>query len=65
MKDAPGGQDRDRPRRTNPLAVRMRDAIVPFFLKKAASDTTNRWIYDCHVDWHAPTPTAAPAAPRP
>jgi hypothetical protein len=50
---------------TNPLAVRMRDAIAPFFLKKAASDTTNQWIYDYHVDWHAPTPTAAPAAPRP
>jgi 2-polyprenyl-6-methoxyphenol hydroxylase-like FAD-dependent oxidoreductase len=39
---------------TNPLAVRMRDAIVPFFLRKAASDTTNAWIYNYQVDWHAP-----------
>jgi len=47
---------------TNPLAVRLRDAIVPHFLKKAAGDTTNRWIYDYHVDWDTPTADAAPAA---
>ena len=36
---------------TSPLAVRMRDAVVPLFLRKAASDTTNRWIYDYRIDW--------------
>jgi 2-polyprenyl-6-methoxyphenol hydroxylase-like FAD-dependent oxidoreductase len=52
---------------TNPLAVRMRDAIVPFFLKKAAGDTTNQWIYDYHVDWpqagNPATISWPPAAP--
>src|SRR5438132_8817697 len=36
---------------TNPIAVRLRDALVPLFLRKAASDTTNRWIYDYQIDW--------------
>jgi 2-polyprenyl-6-methoxyphenol hydroxylase-like FAD-dependent oxidoreductase len=42
----------------NPVAVRLRDALVPLFLRKAASDTTNRWIYDYRVDWE--TPVAVP-----
>jgi 2-polyprenyl-6-methoxyphenol hydroxylase-like FAD-dependent oxidoreductase len=36
---------------TNPIAVWLRDALVPLFLRKAASDTTNRWIYDYQIDW--------------
>jgi 2-polyprenyl-6-methoxyphenol hydroxylase-like FAD-dependent oxidoreductase len=44
---------------TNPLAVRVRDAVVPLFLRKAASDTTNRWIYDHHIDWETPIDPAA------
>ena len=36
---------------TNPIAVWLRDAFVPRFLRRAASDTTNRWIYDYQVDW--------------
>jgi len=38
---------------TNPVAVSIRDLIVPMFLRKAASDTTNQWIYDYRVDWAA------------
>jgi 2-polyprenyl-6-methoxyphenol hydroxylase-like FAD-dependent oxidoreductase len=44
---------------TNPLAVRVRDAVVPLSLRKAASDTTNRWIYDHHIDWAARIDAAA------
>src|SRR5207253_194725 len=33
---------------------RLRDAFVPLLLRKAASDTTNRWIYDYPVDWGTP-----------
>jgi 2-polyprenyl-6-methoxyphenol hydroxylase-like FAD-dependent oxidoreductase len=36
---------------TNLLAVWLRDALVPLFLRKAARDTTNRWIYDYQIDW--------------
>ena len=43
----------------NPLAVRVRDALAPLFLRKAARDTTNAWIYDYRVTWQ--TPTEAPA----
>jgi hypothetical protein len=43
---------------TNPLAVRMRDALVPLFLRKAASDTSNRWIYDYQIDWNTPAKPA-------
>jgi hypothetical protein len=39
---------------TNPLAERLRDALVPLFLRKAANDTTNRWIYDYRSDWNTP-----------
>ena len=35
---------------TNPIAVWLRDALVPLFLRKAASDTTKRWIYDCQIE---------------
>jgi 2-polyprenyl-6-methoxyphenol hydroxylase-like FAD-dependent oxidoreductase len=38
----------------NPLAVIARDAIVPIFLRKAASDTTNRWLYDHRDAWDTP-----------
>lgn len=49
----------------NPLAVRLRDALVPIFLRKAASDTTNRWVYDYRVDWDAPAvPGASPMTRR-
>jgi 2-polyprenyl-6-methoxyphenol hydroxylase-like FAD-dependent oxidoreductase len=37
----------------NPLAVLARDAVLPMFLRKAASDTSNRWLYDHHVAWDA------------
>jgi 2-polyprenyl-6-methoxyphenol hydroxylase-like FAD-dependent oxidoreductase len=47
---------------TNPLAVRMRDAVVPLFLRKAASDTTNRWIYDYRIDWNTPADTTTATA---
>ena len=36
---------------TNPIAVWLRDALVPLFFRKAGSDTTNRWIYDYQIDW--------------
>lgn len=36
---------------TNPMAVCLRDMLVPLFLRKAASNTTNRWIYDYQTDW--------------
>src|SRR5262249_47840145 len=39
--------------RGNVVAIRMRDLIVPMFLRKASSDTTSQWIYDYHVDWAA------------
>jgi len=38
---------------TNPIAISIRDLIVPMFLRKAASDTTNQWIYDYRVGWAA------------
>ena len=40
---------------TNPIAVWLRDALVPLFFRKAGSDTTNRWIYDYQIDWDNPS----------
>ncbi len=34
----------------NPVAVMARDALLPMFLRKAATDTTNSWLYN----WKAP-----------
>ena len=47
---------------TSPLAVRKRDAVVPLFLRKAASDTTNRWLYDYRIDWNTPADTTMATA---
>lgn len=38
---------------SHPIAISIRDLIVPMFLRKAASDTTNQWIYDYRVGWAA------------
>ena len=43
--------------------VRMRDAVLPLFLRRAASDTTNRWIYDDSIDGNTPA-EPAPATTR-
>ena len=69
MKDAPGGQEGDRPRRGKPcrsaysVPVASRrpacsllngpDLIMPMFLRKVASGTTNQWFYGYHIDWAA------------
>lgn len=37
----------------NPLAVLLRDAMVPIFLRKAANDTTTNWLYDHRIQWDA------------
>lgn len=36
---------------TSRLAMVVRDLMLPIFLRKAASDTTQNWLYDYHVDW--------------
>jgi len=33
------------------LAIAMRDRMMPFFLRFAANDTSNRWLYDYEIDW--------------
>lgn len=43
----------------NPLAVLARDAVLPMFLRKAATDTRLRWLYDHHIAWDAPADAAA------
>jgi 2-polyprenyl-6-methoxyphenol hydroxylase-like FAD-dependent oxidoreductase len=35
----------------NPIAVRMRDAMLPIFLCRAATDTRLNWLYDHHIPW--------------
>ncbi len=37
----------------NPIAVMARDALLPVFLRKAATDTTTRWLYDVDAEWDA------------
>ena len=34
----------------NPVAVTFRDALLPIFLRKAATDQTTRWLYDHQTD---------------
>lgn len=43
----------------NPLGVLVRDAILPIFLRKAATDTTNGWLYNSPIPWDGPTHAAA------
>ena len=33
------------------LAMGLRDLMLPLFLRRAASDTTQNWLYDYQVDW--------------
>ena len=35
------------------LAIAMRDRMMPFFLRMAASDTRNAWLYDYVIDWES------------
>jgi hypothetical protein len=37
-----------------PGATLTYDALVPVFLRRAASDTTNLWIYEYQIDWNTP-----------
>jgi 2-polyprenyl-6-methoxyphenol hydroxylase-like FAD-dependent oxidoreductase len=43
----------------NPLAVLARDALLPVFLRRAATDMTTRWLYDHEIPWERPVDTAA------
>jgi 2-polyprenyl-6-methoxyphenol hydroxylase-like FAD-dependent oxidoreductase len=48
------------------LAMAVRDLMLPFFLRRAATDASQSWLYDYHVDWDEPLDgTPAPAADRP
>jgi 2-polyprenyl-6-methoxyphenol hydroxylase-like FAD-dependent oxidoreductase len=49
----------------NPLSMLARDALLPLFLRRAATDTTTRWLYDIEIPWERPVHAAAgPAAGR-
>ena len=39
----------------------VRDLMLPFFLRRAASDTTQNWLYDYRLEWDR-TLTATTAA---
>ena len=47
-------------RSTNGLAIRIRDAVLPFFLKRASS--SNEWIHGYRVDWEEPIGPASRVA---
>ena len=58
---------------TSRLGIAIRDAMMPMFLRKAADDTRNDWLYNHTVDWdrvaarhagHAPVPRALVTPPR-
>lgn len=36
------------------IGIAIRDALMPVFLKRAANDTTNDWLYNHRVDWDIP-----------
>jgi prepilin-type processing-associated H-X9-DG protein len=38
---------------TNRIAIRIRDAMLPMFLRRAARDARHDWLYDYHVPWPA------------
>lgn len=46
---------------TNRVAMAVRDLMLPFFLRRAASDTTQNWLYDYRLEWDR-TLTATTAA---
>ena len=39
---------------TNPLAMAIRDLVLPIFLRKAANDTRLHWLYNHHIPWDQP-----------
>lgn len=47
------------------LAMGLRDLMLPIFLRKAASDTTQNWLYDYQVDWNSDLGSAATAGQAP
>ena len=36
---------------TSRLGIAIRDRMLPLFLKKAATDTRNDWLYNHEIDW--------------
>ena len=39
------------------LGIAIRDAMLPMFLRKAADDTRNDWLYNHEIAWDAPVST--------
>lgn len=39
------------------LGIAIRDAMLPLFLRKAADDTRNDWLYNHRIAWDAPVST--------
>lgn len=37
---------------TSRVAMVIRDLMLPLFLRRASSDTTQNWLYDYRVDWN-------------
>ena len=40
------------------LGIAIRDAMLPSFLRKAADDTRNDWLYNHEIAWDAAAPTS-------
>ena len=38
------------------LGIAVRDAMLPSFLRKAADDTRNDWLYNHEIAWDAAAP---------
>lgn len=36
---------------TNRIGIAIRDAMMPLFLRKAADDTRNNWLYNNRIEW--------------
>ena len=44
-----------------PVGRRVRDLVMPFFLRRVAADgaASLAWMHQYHIDWDSPTPAAA------
>lgn len=49
----------------NPLAVLVRDAMLPMFLRRAATDVSSNWLYDHTIAWDVPVDAPGRRAPSP